>query len=220
MPKTVLLDIDGTLLDSNAAHARAWVDAFAEHGREVPFDSLHGLIGMGGDKVLDKVAPGLSEEEGEGHEITQLRKKIFLDRYIKDLKPTPGARTLVERIKAEGMKPVIATSASGEELEALLKQAGVADLIETQATSDDANQTKPDPDIIDAALEKSQSRPEESIMIGDTPYDVESAKKAGVRMIAVRCGGHDSDLQGADAVYDDPADLVRHWNESPLVRDR
>lgn len=217
MLKTVLLDIDGTLLDSNAAQAHAWEDAFAERGYHIPRDQVFPLVGLGGDKVLERLTPGLSDKEGVGKEIAQRRKEIFQQRYLSSVKPTRGTRELVERIGQLGMTPVVATSAESDELQALLKAAGVADLIETEANSSDASGSKPDPDIVQAALEKSGSDPQESIMIGDTPFDVEASQKAGVPSIAFRSGGHDeSDLAGALAIYDDPADLVQHWDESPL----
>jgi phosphoglycolate phosphatase-like HAD superfamily hydrolase len=122
----------------------------------------------------------------------------------------------VERIRQAGMTPVVATSAENDELQVLLKASGVEDLIDEQASASDASGSKPDPDIVQAALEKSGSAPHESIMIGDTPFDVEAARKAGVAAIGFRWGGHDADLGGALAIYDDPADLLRHWDESPL----
>jgi HAD superfamily hydrolase (TIGR01509 family) len=216
MWKTVLLDIDGTLLDSNAGQAHAWEDAFAERGYSIPWDAIFPIVGLGGDKLLAQLETGLSDKEGIGKEIAQRRKEIFRQRYLPGIKPTLGARELVERLKQEGMTPVIATSAEGDELEALLDAAGVADLIDLRATASDASGSKPDPDIVHAALEKSESTPQESIMVGDTPYDIEAARKEGVAAIAFRCGGHDDDLKGALAIYDNPADLVRSWNESPL----
>lgn len=216
MWKTVLLDIDGTLLDSNAAHSHAWEDALAEHGYSMPFEAIFPLVGLGGDKLLQRLTPGLSDKEGVGKEIAQRRKEIFQQRYLAGVKPTPGARALVERIRQAGMTPVVATSAENDELQVLLKASGVEDLIDEQASASDASGSKPDPDIVQAALEKSGSAPHESIMIGDTPFDVEAARKAGVAAIGFRWGGHDADLGGALAIYDDPADLLRHWDESPL----
>jgi HAD superfamily hydrolase (TIGR01549 family) len=218
MWKSVLLDIDGTLLDSNAAQAHAWEDAFAERDYNIPFESIYPLVGMGGDKVLQQLVPGLSDKEGIGQELTKRRKEIFRQRYLSTVQPTPGGREFVQRIKEAGMQTVVATSAEGDELQALLKAADVDDLIEEQANSSDAEGSKPEPDIVQAALEKSGSSPEESIMVGDTPFDIESATKAGVAAIAFRSGGHDADLNGAVAVYDDPADLLAHWDESPLAQ--
>ncbi|HEX6508911.1 MAG TPA: HAD family hydrolase, partial [Chloroflexota bacterium] len=160
----------------------------------------------------------LSDKEGIGKEIAQRRKEIVIREYAPTLRPTPGAHELVVRIREEGLRPVIATSAESDELQVLLRAAGIADLIGDAAHSSDTGRSKPDPDIVQAALEKSGARPEESLMIGDTPYDIEAAHSAGVEVIAVRCGGHDTDLEGALAVYDNLADILAHWEETPLAR--
>ena len=215
----VLLDIDGTLLLSNEAHARAWVDAYADFGYEVEQEKIEPLIGMGGDKVMARLTPNLNKEEGVGKQIDERRKEIFLEQYAPSLQPSPGARNLVQRMRDDGLQITIATSASNEELETLLKAARVDDLIEVTTTSGDAEQSKPAPDIVAAALEKSGKEADQVQMLGDTPYDIESAGKAGVGVIAVRCGGHtDQDLSGALAIFDDPADLLAHYDESPLAR--
>ena len=122
----------------------------------------------------------------------------------------------MQRLKDDGLTLVVATSAKGEELKVLLKRAQIDDLIEEATTSDQVDESKPNPDIVKAALEKGRLRAAETILIGDTPYDVESAKRAGVRVIAVRCGGHDADLQAAIAVYDNPADVLEHLAQTPL----
>jgi HAD superfamily hydrolase (TIGR01509 family) len=215
----VLLDIDGTLLLSNRDHAQAWVDAYAEFGYDVALDKVEPLVGMGGDKVMSLLTPGLNKEEGVGKQIDERRKEIFLQRYAPSLQPSPGARELVLRMKAEGLQITIATSASNQELKTLLEAAQVDDLTEVTTTSSDAEQSKPDPDIVAAALEKSDKTADQVLMLGDTPYDVESAGKIGVGVVAVRCGGHsDEDLAGALAIYDDPADLLAHYDESPLAQ--
>ncbi len=219
MLRGVLLDIDGTLLASNRAHADAWAEALAEFGHHIPVDRIEPMIGMGGDRVLAKLVPGLNDQEGEGKEIVQRRQRLFLQEYLPKLEPTPGARALVQRLREEGLQITIATSAKDEELQHLLEAAHIEDLIETKTTSDDAAESKPAPDIVAAALKKSALNADEVLMIGDTPYDVESAGRAQVGVIAVRCGGHDdAALAGAVAVYDDPADLLAHFDQSPLSR--
>ncbi len=215
--RTILLDIDGTLIDSNDAHARAWVSAFAEHGYVVEFEQVRPLIGKGGDKLLPELT-GLDPHSGEGKRISASRGEIFRSRELPSLRPTPGARDLLEHLRARGLDLVVATSAQADEVQAILEQAGVADLIEVAASSDDANESKPDPDIIQAALRKAGSQAAHSVMLGDTPYDVEAATRARVPVVAVRCGGWTTDaLVGAAAVYDDPADLLAHFDESPLA---
>lgn len=211
MIKGVLLDIDGTLILSNDAHAQSWVEAFAMFGYEVIFDDVRQLIGMGGDKLMTALFPELNENEGDGKKIKELRTEILMKKYISKLSPTPGSRQLVEVLQARDVKTVVASSAKKSELEALLTVAKVQDLLTEATTSDDADKSKPDPDIIQVALEKIELPANEVIMIGDTPYDIEAATKAGVRCIAVRSGGwHDDHLAGAVAIYDDPADIMQH----------
>jgi HAD superfamily hydrolase (TIGR01509 family) len=216
MIKAGLFDVDGTLVDSNDAHARAWVEAFAEAGIRVSYDEVRRAIGMGGDKLMPAVA-GLSEDSPEGKRIAKRRQEIFAQKYLPHIRPLPGASDLVRALKARGYTLVAASSAKKEELQALLKIAGVDGLLDAATSSDDAEESKPDPDIVQAALKRAHAQPDEAIMIGDTPYDVEAARAAGVRVIALRSGGWtDEDLRGADAVYDDPADLLAHLDDSPL----
>lgn len=214
----VLLDIDGTLVLSNDAHAQAWVDAFATGGYDdVTFEQVRPLIGMGGDRLMPKVISGLSDEAGHGKTISHYRSKLFLSEFVDELIPANGARDLVLKLREAGLKVMVASSAKPEELQALLKAAHVEDLLPEATTSGDAESSKPSPDIVEAALAKIGLPADRVIMIGDTPYDVESAGKAGVGVIAVRCGGFsDSELAGAIAIYDDPADLLRQFDQSPL----
>ena len=213
----VLLDVDGTLVLSNDAHAQSWVEAFAEHGHDIPYERVRPLIGMGGDKLLPALVPGLSESEGVGKAIAEQRKAVFLERYAPSLRPAPGARALVERMRDTGLRLVVSSSAKSDELKALLKAAQVNDLVQTATTSSEADQSKPAPDVVAVSLKKIALPAQAVLLLGDTPYDVESAGKAGVGMLAVRCGGFgDEQLQGALAIYDDPADLLAHYATSPL----
>lgn len=216
----VILDLDGTLIASNDAHARAWVDALAEHGYHVPFDEVRPLIGMGGDNLLPTLI-GLEKETPAGEAISERRKEIFKERYLETVEPTPGGRALLERMRAEGLRLVLATSAAEGELEHLLAIAGVDDLIEQQTSSSDAESSKPDPDIVQAALEKLGFGPDEVAMLGDAPYDIEAAGACGIATVALRTGGFsDADLAGARAIYDDPADLLARYDRSPLAAGR
>jgi HAD superfamily hydrolase (TIGR01509 family) len=211
----ILLDIDGTLVESNDAHAHAWVKALAESGRDGTFAAVRPLIGMGGDKLLPEVC-GLDAESNEGKKVSDRRGEIFLAEYLPHLKPCRGAKHLLALLKARGLTLAVASSAKEVELGPLLKICGADQVIES-ATSSDADESKPDPDILHAALKKVGLSADEAVMLGDTSYDVEAARKAGVRVIALRCGGWgDADLK-ADAVYDDPADLTSHLDTS-LVR--
>ena len=213
----VILDVDGTLVDSNDAHTRAWIEALAEDGVQVEYEKVRRLIGMGGDKLLPE-ASGIEKDSEQGERIGQRRRKIFTKRYLPYLKPFPRTRDLLLRMRKAGLKLVVASSAEAEELEQLLKIAGADDLVEATTSSSDAEESKPDPDIIEAAVQNSGFGPGELIMLGDTPYDIEAARKAGVRTVAVQCGGWwEPDLAGALAVYQDPADLLAHFDQSPLA---
>jgi HAD superfamily hydrolase (TIGR01509 family) len=215
--KVVLLDIDGTLIDSNDQHAQAWVDVGREFGIDIDYGHVRRLIGMGGDKVLPAVS-GLEEDTDQGERIKERRGEIFRERYLPKLKPFPDARELLQRLRADGYTLVVATSASKEDMDGLLEQAGIRDLIEEKTSSSDAEESKPDPDIVQAALKTADARPEEAVMLGDTPYDVEASGRAAVRCVALRCGGWgDAELGGAVAVYDDPSDLLARYAESPLA---
>lgn len=213
----VLLDVDGTLIQSNRAHAEAFADVFRAAGYDIAADQVEPLIGMGGDKLIPELT-GLDAEEGEGKRLAEAKKERFKERYLPWLAATPGARELVERLRAAGLTLIVATSAGGDEVKALLEQAGLADLLRDTTSSSDAENSKPDPDILSAALDKGELSPAEAIMLGDTPYDVEAATRAGLACIALRSGGWgDADLRGALAIYEDPADLVMHIDESPLA---
>ena len=218
--RAALLDIDGTLIDSNDAHARAWVAAGAETGHDIHFDRVRPLIGMGGDRVTPQLI-GVQEDSPEGERILDLRGRIFRERHLPGLVATRGARALLRKMKDEGLELVVATSASKADMEPLLEQAGIRDLIEERTSASDADSSKPAPDIVQAALELAGVEPGEAIMLGDTPYDVAAARNARVQCVALRCGGGwaDGDFAGAIAIYDDPADLLANWESSPFASD-
>jgi len=212
----VLLDIDGTLVDSNAAHAAAWSEAFAAHGRNHPPDQIRPLIGKGSDKLLRELA-SLDDQSGDGKMISEERAEIFRTRYLPSLKPTLGAEMFVDWLIESRLKVVVATSAKQEEVRRLLAICGGQAFVRDATTSDDAERSKPDPDIVAAALQKSGATPSRAAMIGDTPYDIEAARRAGIDTIALRCGGwDDASLRGSIAIYDDPRDLQNRLAESPF----
>ena len=215
--KAVLFDVDGTLLDSNDAHAHAWLDALRGHGIDVPFDLVRSKIGKGGDKMLLEVA-GIDSESPTGKLLSERRTAVFKAHYLADLGPVPGSRALVERLRSRGLACAVVTSAGSGELADLLRVAAVANLFDTKITSDDANRSKPDPDLVEVALSKLGVGPREAVMIGDTPYDITAAARAGVSTIAFRSGGwKDRDLDGAIAIYDHGADLLARLDQSPLA---
>jgi HAD superfamily hydrolase (TIGR01509 family) len=220
--QAVILDIDGTLVLSNDAHAQAWVESFAEFGYRVEFEQVRPLIGMGGDLIIPKFAPGLSDKEGKGKEISDRRKELVLNKYSHSLVPANGARQLIEKMRSKGLRLIVASSATSQELSVLLKAARVDDLLsqEEATTSSDAEASKPEPDIVQVALERLGVPPQDTIMLGDSPYDIEAASKAGVDTIAFRCGGFDNtQLERALAIYNDPADLLAQYNHSPLAQE-
>lgn len=219
MVQGVILDVDGTLVLSNDAHAQAWIEAFAAFGYDIPFEKVRPLIGMGGDHVIPELVPDLNNEEGTGKAIADHRKELVVNKFGPQLAPTPGSRDLVQKMKAMGLRLIIGSSASSKELSVLLKVAQVDDLVQEKTSSDDAESSKPDPDLVEAALKQLQLPPEQVVMLADTPYDVESASQAGVKVIALRSGGFaDEDLSGAIAIYDNPADLLAQYDRSPLAQ--
>lgn len=217
--RAVILDIDGTLIDSNDAHAHAFVEAADELGMDgAGFEEIREMIGMGGDKLIPE-AFGFEEESPEGERLSDAKGRIFSERYLPAIRPTPGARELLERLRADGYTLVVATSAGGDVLDDLLRAAGVQDLVEDATSASDVEDSKPEPDAVKAALRKAGAAPDEAVMIGDTPYDVEAATRAGVAILAVRTGGwDDASLKDAAGIYDDPADLLARYRETPLAR--
>lgn len=216
----VLVDVDGTLIDSNDAHAQAWVEALARGGIHVSFARVRRLIGMGSDHLLPQLT-GIDLQSARGQELRQWRKEIFISRYLPILRPFPGARALLQRMRDDGLQLVVASSAEAEELDALLRTAGVSDLIATTTSSSDADHSKPNPDILQAALARASLASANVLMLGDTPYDIAAAQTAGIDTVVFRCGGWtDAQLTGAIAIYEDPADLLAHYATSPFVQRR
>jgi phosphoglycolate phosphatase-like HAD superfamily hydrolase len=215
--KAVLFDVDGTLVDSNEAHAAAWVRAFKDHGITVDPIEVRRCIGMGGDKLMPRVS-GIEEESPQGTAIAERRGEIFAADYLPKIEAFRDSDRLVAKVKQLGLNAVAASSAQEDELAKLLKIAGAEGLMDAQTSSDDADQSKPAPDIIHAALQRAGAEPSEAVMIGDTPYDVAAARKAGVRVVAFRCGGwFDPDLVGAVEIYDGPWDLLARIERSVLT---
>jgi HAD superfamily hydrolase (TIGR01509 family) len=173
---------------------------------------------MGGDKLMPAVS-GVREDSTTGAAIAKRRAQIFAAQYLPQLGPFPDAGRLVGELKARGCRVVAASSAKRDELKPLLEIVGADLLMDASTSSDDASNSKPDPDIVHAALTRAEASPDEAIMIGDTPYDVEAARRAGLDIIAFRCGGWtDEDLTGAVAIYDGPWDLLLGLEDSPLGR--
>ena len=217
-PFAVILDVDGTLVDSNDAHAQAWVDAFNEAGLDVSSERVRRAIGMGGDKLMPHVA-GIAHDSREGSRISQRRGEIFHDRYLPHLAPFPRVRDLVLRFTEDGFTVVVASSAQSDELSELLKIAGISDLIASASSSSDAKRSKPDPDIVHAALRRSGAPAEQAIMLGDTPYDVQAARQAGIAIVGVESGGWGpEDLRDAVEVHPGAAEICANYGQSAFAR--
>ena len=213
--RAVILDMDGTLLDSNAAHVHAWVEALRQHGHEVSEEEIWPWIGMGADNLLP-AAVRISKESPEGKAITETRGRSSSRATSPTSAPSRQVRPLLERIKADGRELVVATSSAEEEVEKAIELVGVGDLL-AGATSGSDGRSKPDPDVVQAALDRLKMEPSEVVMLGDTPYDIQAAAKVGIAVIAFRCGGFkDEDLKGALAIYGGAADLLANYADSPL----
>lgn len=214
MIKAVIFDIDGTLIDSNAAHAETFVKAFAEYDKKVSFEEIKKLIGMGSDKILEKYL-SKSEIEEFGDDLTEYRKKIFLENYLPEIKTFPKLHELLKKIKANGKKIVLASSAGDEELEKYKKLMKIDEFLEEETSSDDAEESKPAPDIFQAAFDKLKNvEKTEVLIIGDTPYDAEAAKKAGIKIYGVESGGWSRENlleKGCEKVFLDIAEIYRNY---------
>ena len=217
-PHAVLFDIDGTLLDSVDFHAQAWVDAFGEFGHVVPFAAVRRQIGKGGDQLMPEFL-SRAELAAFGEKLEKRRGTLFKERYLDRIEPFPAVRELFQRVGADGKAIALASSAKGDELERYKKIAGIGDLIDAETSSDDADRSKPYPDIFCAALAQLEIAPQQAIVVGDTPWDAKAASKAGLRTSGVLCGGWSADeltRAGCVAVFRDPSDLLTRYADSPL----
>jgi HAD superfamily hydrolase (TIGR01509 family) len=218
MVHAAILDVDGTLVDSNDAHAQAWLAAFNEAGIDVSADRVRRAIGMGGDKLVPHVS-GLDADSKTARQISARRGEIFRTEFLPHLEPFPRVRDLVRRFLADGYRVAIASSAKADELDPLLEIAGITDLLHARTSADDASRSKPDPDILVAALARAGADPSRAVMLGDTPYDVAASLHAGIVSVGVESGGWTGrDLAGAVEVYTGVADLCARYDESIYAR--
>lgn len=220
MLDAVLFDIDGTLLDSNDAHAYAWRKTFLEFGKDVPQGDIRGGIGKGGDNLLPDF---FSKEELEELEeaLGKRRDEIYQKELMPKMKPFSLGRELGLRLKEDGIRIALASSAKAEELKVAKTLVGFDDLVEAETSSDDAESSKPNPDIFLAALERlGNPDPARCLVVGDTPYDIEAARKAGMRTVAVLCGGFSRESleeAGALALFQSPSELLLRYEETPFA---
>ena len=210
-----LLDIDGTLLDSTYHHALAWARAFAAVGEPIPLYRIHRLIGMGGDKLLAEL---LDEDtlDRVGEE-AQSRWKTEYDRLIDETRLFPGARDLLDRLQGLGLSVVLASSSIPEHAEHALRELEASDRTDAWTTAEDADESKPHPELLETALDRVGADGARAVMIGDATWDVKAAARAGIPTIGLRSGGFgEQELvdAGAAAVYEDPRDLAEHLDEA------
>lgn len=215
MSLAAILDIDGTLVDSNYHHALAWYRAFRQSGLIVPLWQIHRHQGMGGDQLVPTL---IGEEKSEklGEEIRSAEKELY-GNLIGEVEPVDGARELIIDLQEKGHLIVLASSAKEKEVEHYMKLLDVDDFVDAWTSSADVEATKPEPDLVQAAVDKGKDR--EAIMVGDSTYDVEAAERAGVKTIAVLTGGFGKEeLQAAGAigVYESVGDLRKNLGKTPF----
>jgi HAD superfamily hydrolase (TIGR01549 family) len=219
MIRAAIFDLDGTLVDSNELHVLAWHDTFRHFHKDIPLERLREQIGKGGDQYLPVF---LNEREMRefGDEADKFRGEVFKKKYLSHVKPFPKVRGLFERIRSEGKKIALASSGKEDEVRHYEKLLGIGGLVDCMTTADQVAQSKPKADVFIAALNLLSMEPGEAIAIGDTPYDVEAAKKIGLPVVGVLCGGFPEQMlrdEGAVAIFCDPADLLERYYQSPLA---
>jgi HAD superfamily hydrolase (TIGR01509 family) len=214
--KAAIFDIDGTLVDSVDLHTKAWQKALDHFGHQVPFEQIRAQIGKGGDQLIPVFLPK-HELESRGPALDRYRSELFKTRYLEKVKAFSQVRELFQRLRQDGLKIALASSAKGDELKTYKEITGINDLLDVETASEDAEKSKPHPDIFQAALQRLQVPPEDAVVIGDSPYDAEAATKAGVRAIGLLCGGFKKEdllAAGFQELYADPADLLANYDHS------
>jgi len=218
--EAVIFDVDGTLVDSNDFHVRAWDRAFRQFGKQFPVEKLRENVGKGADQYLPSF---LSPEELEtiGPKIDKLRSEIFQKEYLPQVRPFPNVRDLLERIRRDEKRIALASSGKKNDLRVIKKITEIEDLVDCEVSADEADRSKPAPDLFAATLQKLDNlRADRAIAVGDTPYDAQAANKVGVPTIGLLCGGFSEQKlreAGVIAIYRDPADLLNHYEISPIV---
>ena len=211
--RAFIFDIDGTLVDSNELHVDSWDRAFRHFGKQFSREQLRAQIGKGSDQYLPKfLSP--NEIKRFGKQLDEYRSEIFRKEYLPRVKPFPKVRELFQRIREDDNKIALASSGKKEDAKYYIDLLKIDSLIEGDTSADDADRSKPAPDIFSAALEKLSVTPNEAITVGDTRFDIEAAAKIGLRTIALSCGGTSPETlreAGAVALYRDPGDLLEHY---------
>lgn len=213
----VILDVNGTLLDSNPAHAQAWFEALRQHGFDPGMATIRAHLGMEADRFVSSVS-GVPESSSLGHAIVATHKEIFVAKYLPLIRPFRCADTLVAMLHREGIHVLLTSSSDKDEFEPLLRIVGPATLAAPRISREDDSPSPHGAPLIQAALERLAFYPVETFMIAGSPYSIDAALRLSVRTIAFRCGGYpDEDLQAATAVYDYPQDLLENFECSPLA---
>jgi HAD superfamily hydrolase (TIGR01509 family) len=213
-----ILDIDGTLVDTNYHHALAWFRAFRQHGLVLPIWQIHRHIGMGGDQMIEALTSS-DVETRMGDSIRDAESVLYME-LIREVQLMHGARELIDELKQRGNQIVFASSAKAAEVDHYLELLDARGLADGWTTSADVQATKPHPDLLQAALKLVEARPKDAVMIGDTPWDAEAAHAAKVPMLAVLTGGFNAvELQDANAaaVYTSVGELRDHLDDSILA---
>lgn len=216
----VLFDVDGTLVDSNYVHAVTWWQALREHGHLVPMALIHRAVGLGSDKILDHLLG--EERDHSSDEAVATGHATLLAAWYERLVALPGASDLLRACARTGLDVVLATSASERDLEVLRGILDVDDVIAAATSSDDAERSKPDTDILEAALDRIGVAPAAAVFVGDSVWDMMAAARLGMRCVGVTCGGTSAaELReaGADEVWRDPAEVLERFPETLLQRD-
>jgi phosphoglycolate phosphatase-like HAD superfamily hydrolase len=220
MISSAIFDIDGTLVDSVDFHAAAWQRAFAKFGIAVGYDAVRRQIGKGGDQLMP-VFMSKADVRKRGKPLEQYRGELFKREYLPRVRAFPNVRDLFIRVRGDRKRIALASSAKQDEIGTYKRIAGIEDLVQTETSSDDADRSKPHPDIFEAALQRLAVPTANAVVIGDSPYDAEAAQKIGLRTIGLLCGGFaEEDLRaaGATEIYRDPANLLENYDQSLLVR--
>ena len=223
MLKAVIFDIDGTLIDSVDLHAHAWQEAFAKFGKKVAFEDVRSQIGKGGDQLIP-VFLNKEEQQRFGEALDKYRGQLWKAKYMTRVKAFPSTRQLVWRVKEEGLQVALASSAKSDEVEFYKRVAHIEDLVDEQTSADDADRSKPHPDIFEAALARLQDvDAREAVTIGDSPYDAIAACKLKMTSIGVLSGGFPEEelwKAGYSEIYRDCEDLLERYDQSLLARKR
>ncbi|MEU6142703.1 HAD family hydrolase [Streptomyces sp. NPDC047081] len=219
MNRAAVFDVDGTLVDTNHLHVVTWWEAFRRAGHDVPTHAIHRAVGLGSEDLIDHLLGDKADLSADDVEELSTAHKVLYGQYFERLVPLPGAGTLLRRLADDGWTVVLATSASGDELSALRRAIDADEAIKATASADDVEEGKPAPEPVERALELAGVPAERAVFVGDTVWDMRAGSRAGVRCVALLCGGiprADLEEAGADAVFADPADLLASLSRSPF----